>query len=75
VIDPVQWWGALTQQFAQLAASALKDSAATPRAAPQPRPRHHAARRVRGQDRRGEKVHGSTASSKTPAARRAAKPR
>jgi len=27
VVDPMQWWGALTKQFGQLAASALKDSA------------------------------------------------
>jgi len=27
VVDPMQWWGALTSQFAQLAASAVKDSA------------------------------------------------
>lgn len=27
-VDPMQWWGALTQQFSELAASALKDSAA-----------------------------------------------
>ncbi len=26
-IDPMQWWGALTNQFAQLATSAMKDSA------------------------------------------------
>ena len=26
VIDPMQWWGALTQQFTQLAASAMNDS-------------------------------------------------
>ncbi|HEY6133487.1 MAG TPA: PhaM family polyhydroxyalkanoate granule multifunctional regulatory protein [Rubrivivax sp.] len=25
VVDPVQWWGALTQQFTQLAANAIKD--------------------------------------------------
>lgn len=25
VVDPMQWWGALTQQFSQLAAHALKD--------------------------------------------------
>ena len=33
VVDPTQWWGALTQQFTELAAGALKDasrSAATP---------------------------------------------
>jgi len=27
VVDPMQWWGALTNQFAQLATTALKDSA------------------------------------------------
>ncbi len=27
VVDPMQWWGALTKQFTQLAATALKDSA------------------------------------------------
>ena len=25
-IDPMQWWGALTQQFSQLAASAMNDT-------------------------------------------------
>jgi hypothetical protein len=29
VADPMQWWGALTQQFTQLAANALKDSTAS----------------------------------------------
>jgi hypothetical protein len=32
VIDPLQWWGALTQQFQEIAASAMKE-AATPAAA------------------------------------------
>ena len=27
VVDPMQWWGALTQQFTQLAAAAMKDNA------------------------------------------------
>jgi hypothetical protein len=27
-IDPMQWWGALTQQFSEIAAKAAKDSAA-----------------------------------------------
>jgi hypothetical protein len=26
-VDPMQWWGALTKQFGELAASAMKDSA------------------------------------------------
>jgi hypothetical protein len=25
-VDPMQWWGALTKQFTQLAATAMKDS-------------------------------------------------
>jgi hypothetical protein len=28
VVDPMQWWGALTQQFAQLASGALRDGTA-----------------------------------------------
>ena len=37
-VDPMQWWGALTDQFTQLAAGALKDTAAAgaPPARPQP---------------------------------------
>ncbi len=27
LVDPLQWWGALTQQFQQIAASAMKDAA------------------------------------------------
>jgi hypothetical protein len=27
VVDPMQWWGALTRQFSELAATALKDTA------------------------------------------------
>jgi hypothetical protein len=27
-VDPLQWWGALTKQFTQLAATAMKDSSA-----------------------------------------------
>jgi hypothetical protein len=28
VVDPMQWWGALTQQFTQLAMQAMKDGTA-----------------------------------------------
>lgn len=28
IVDPMQWWGSLTQQFQQIAAAALKDAAA-----------------------------------------------
>ncbi len=37
VVDPMQWWGALTQQFTQLAAQALKEGS------PDPAPRATAA--------------------------------
>ena len=30
VVDPMQWWGALTKQFTELAATAMKDTAAAP---------------------------------------------
>jgi hypothetical protein len=38
VVDPMQWWGALTKQFTELAATAMKDTAATapPKAADKP---------------------------------------
>jgi hypothetical protein len=29
VVDPLQWWGALTQQFQEIAANAMKDAAQT----------------------------------------------
>ena len=43
VVDPMQWWGALTQQFTELATSAIKDGAVDaarnpPRAAVAPKP-------------------------------------
>lgn len=46
-VDPMQWWGALTKQFTELAATAMKESAAgaakglaaaVPPAAPAPKP-------------------------------------
>jgi hypothetical protein len=30
VVDPLQWWGALTQQFQQIATDAMKESARSP---------------------------------------------
>ena len=48
-VDPLQWWGALTQQFTDLAAQAMKDTAATAAkpAAPAPPAPPAAARRAR----------------------------
>ena len=34
VVDPMQWWGALTKQFTELAASAMKDGSAAAPAKP-----------------------------------------
>jgi hypothetical protein len=49
VIDPVQWWGALSQQFQQIAATALQNAArpdATAAASPSPAARKAAAAAV-----------------------------
>ena len=48
-VDPLQWWGALTQQFTDLAAQAMKDSAAAAavKPAPSPAPGPAAARKAR----------------------------
>ncbi|MGC4079002.1 MAG: hypothetical protein QM702_18555 [Rubrivivax sp.] len=39
-IEPMQWWGALTQQFGEIASAAMQDvrNAATPAPAPAPAP-------------------------------------
>jgi hypothetical protein len=34
VVDPLQWWGALTQQFQQIATNAMQDAAAAAASAP-----------------------------------------
>lgn len=50
-VDPLQWWGALTQQFTDLAAQAMKDNAAAvsakPAAPPAPAPAPATARKAR----------------------------
>ncbi len=49
-VDPMQWWGALTQQFTELAATALKDTgaASAPAAAPKKAPARKRAGRAAG---------------------------
>lgn len=37
VVDPTQWWGALTQQFQQIAGSAMQEAAKHSAAAPPPK--------------------------------------
>lgn len=45
LVDPMQWWGALTKQFTQLAATALHEPAGTPAGQPAtPAPARSAAR-------------------------------
>lgn len=39
VVDPLQWWGALTQQFQQIATDAMKDAAARNAAVDSARPK------------------------------------
>jgi hypothetical protein len=51
VVDPMAWWGSLTQQFAELAAQAMKDvradaAAAKPAAAAEPGAAKTAARKI-----------------------------
>lgn len=43
-VDPMQWWGALTQQFSELAAKTLKDLPAAAASAPAPAAKKAAAR-------------------------------
>ena len=46
VVDPMQWWGALTKQFTELAAGVLKESAAPPAARPAAQPAPKPTRRA-----------------------------
>jgi hypothetical protein len=58
-VDPMQWWGALTQQFQQIAAQAMQDMAST--AAPAPAGQATPRRAARAQGRRapaGAEGHG-----------------
>jgi hypothetical protein len=45
MVDAMQWWGALTQQFQQIAASAMQDAAARTAPSPAPAPAASAGRR------------------------------
>jgi len=74
VIDPLEWWGALTQQFQQIASSALQD-AANLKMPPTEKPRPHATRKSNagGADKEpAQAAPAPKARSKTaPAGRRA----
>ena len=77
VVDPLQWWGALTQQFTQLAAQALKDrpadgasgaSGATSAAGPATATSAAAGKDAAGASRKGP---GGAARKATPGSRSA----
>ena len=77
VVDPLQWWGALTQQFTQLAAQALKDrpadgasgaSGATSAAGPATATSAAAGKDAAGASRKGT---GGAARKATPGSRSA----
>ena len=66
VVDPLQWWGALTQQFTQLAAQAVKDG-------PADAARSLADAMVKGtMDAASSALHRATGASADPAASSAA---
>ncbi|MGE5866524.1 MAG: PhaM family polyhydroxyalkanoate granule multifunctional regulatory protein [Rhizobacter sp.] len=47
MVDPVQWWGALTKQFTQLAANAMQEPQGTPVGEPAPKAARPAAKSAR----------------------------
>jgi hypothetical protein len=63
--DPMQWWGALTQQFQHIAASAMKDAAKQTAASTA---KHVAKQVVKGA---AKKVAARPAAKKAPARKRA----
>ena len=67
VVDPLQWWGALTQQFQQIASSALKDASQLkmPAAA---QPLADAVGQAMGAPARATASKPATAAKKAPAA-------
>ncbi len=65
VVDPMQWWGALTQQFTALAAKAVRESSGEARAAPLDKAGKSPAAAAAG-------AASAKASAKRPAARKAA---
>ena len=78
-VDPLQWWGAVTQQFSELAAAALKDGAATaatqPSKAPKtpgapPRPSPSAAKSAADRGARSAAASTSPRAARKPATRR-----
>ena len=70
-VDPMQWWGALTRQFTDLAAQALRDGASAAAASgPASEPAAPAAAGAAGDGKKAGKKAGEGARSSTRSARR-----
>jgi len=74
VVDPLQWWGALTQQFQQIATSAMQDAAAASAAvtAPGDGPKSGAAAGSSGRAAGGPATKASSTPKKAAPAKRSA---
>jgi hypothetical protein len=72
-VDPLQWWGAVTQQFSELAAAALKDGAAATVAQPSKGPKAPVAAPRASQPAAKTAAVRSARSGATPAPQRAAR--
>lgn len=67
VIDPMQWWSAVTRQFTELATQALKDNAAAARPAAQKPAKPTAAKRAARTARKGEGAKAAEGAAGAPA--------
>ncbi len=72
IVDPMQWWGALTQQFTALAAKAVRESSGDAQAAPRSRPGSAAAGATAAAATAPAKTSAAKPSAQRPAARKAA---
>lgn len=72
-VDPLQWWGAVTQQFSELAAAALKDGTAASLAQPSKAPKAPVAAPRASQPAAKTAAVRSTRSGAPPAPQRAAR--
>jgi hypothetical protein len=70
VVDPLQWWGALTTQFQEIAASALRDAATAPVTPDAGKDKAVAARRKPARKSAARPAGGKTAARKSGGAGR-----
>ncbi|CAN5520692.1 hypothetical protein BH09PSE5_BH09PSE5_39210 [soil metagenome] len=72
-VDPMQWWGALTKQFATLATAALQDSVGTHTPVAPAKPSSARSKQPSASTSASRSMHESTRSSHTPPPRTVAK--